>query len=85
MILLVGKSRNDINSAAYLYAVHGVEFSPAPHFDLEEEYRLQEKISLCIKKELIESAHDVAEGGLFIALAECGFHRELGFAVSAAG
>ncbi len=84
VILLVGKSRSDINSSSYLYAIHGVEYSPAPHFDLEEEYRLQEKITLCIKKELIESAHDVAEGGLFIALAECGFHRELGFAVSAA-
>jgi phosphoribosylformylglycinamidine synthase II len=82
VILLVGQCSSDINSSAYLYAIHGVEYSPAPHFDLEEEYTLQEKISHCIQKGLIESAHDVAEGGLFITLAECGFQRDLGFAVS---
>jgi phosphoribosylformylglycinamidine synthase len=82
IIVLAGESRNDIHSSAYLHAVHGVEYSPAPHFELEEEYSLQEKIGLLIKKKLVESAHDVAEGGLFVTLAECGFHRELGFRVS---
>src|SRR5665213_1050421 len=81
LIVLVGESRSDIHSSAYLYAVHNVEFSPAPHFDLEEEFLLQEKISRCIKGKLVESAHDVSEGGLFVTLAECGFHRELGFDV----
>jgi phosphoribosylformylglycinamidine synthase len=82
IIVLAGESRNDIHSSAYLHAVHGVEFSPAPHFDLEQEYSLQEKIGRLIREKLIESAHDVAEGGLFVTLAECGFHRELGFRVS---
>lgn len=81
VIVLVGESRSDIHSSAYLYAVHHVEFSPAPHFDLEEEFLLQKKISRCIKSKLVESAHDVSEGGLFVTLAECGFHRELGFDV----
>ncbi len=80
-IFLVGKSRNDINSSAYLHALHGVEFSPAPYFDLEEEYALQKKILMSIQDDLIESAHDVTEGGLFVTLAECGFHRNLGFTV----
>jgi phosphoribosylformylglycinamidine synthase len=82
LIVLTGRSRNDIHSSAYLYAVHGVEYSPAPHFELEEEFKLQEMISRLIKDKLIESAHDVAEGGLFVALAECGFQQGLGFAVS---
>ena len=34
-----------------------------------------------IQNRLIESAHDVSEGGLFVTLAECGFHRNLGFTV----
>ncbi len=83
LIFLIGKSRNDIHSSAYLYALHDVEFSPAPHFDLEEEWQLQSRLLSCIQGRLIESAHDVAEGGLFVALAESGFHRELGFSVSA--
>ena len=81
-IFLVGKTRNDINSSAYLYALHEVEFSPAPYFDLDEEFLLQSTLLNCIQNGLVESAHDVAEGGLFVALAECGFHRELGFTVS---
>jgi phosphoribosylformylglycinamidine synthase subunit PurL len=82
LIFMIGKSRNDINSSAYLYSIHDVEFSPAPYFDLEEEYILQQIVTDCIKNELVESVHDVTEGGLFITLSECGFHRELGFKVS---
>jgi phosphoribosylformylglycinamidine synthase len=33
-IYLIGKSSNDINSSEYLHKIHGVEFSPAPHFEL---------------------------------------------------
>jgi phosphoribosylformylglycinamidine synthase subunit PurL len=82
LIFLVGQSRNDIHSSAYLYGLHDVEFSPAPFFDLDEEYLLQKKLLAVIQNRLVESAHDVAEGGLFVALAESAFHRELGFTVS---
>ena len=82
LILMIGKSRNDINSSAFLYALNDVEYSPAPFFDLEEEYMMQQKLLSAIQNGLIQSAHDITEGGLFVALAECGFHRELGFAVT---
>jgi len=78
-IYLVGQSRNDINSSEYLHKICGIEFSPVPHFDLDEEFRIQQMISSLIKKELIESAHDVSEGGLFITLCESAFNRNLGF------
>jgi phosphoribosylformylglycinamidine synthase len=83
LIFLAGRSRNDIHSSAYLYALHQIEFSPAPYFDLEEESLLQSKLLACIHNRLVESAHDVAEGGLFVALAESGFPRLLGFSVTA--
>ena len=81
LIFMIGKSRNDISSSVFLYALNDVEFSPAPYFDLEEEFLLQKKLLACIQNRLIESAHDVAEGGLFVTLAESGFHRKLGFSV----
>jgi phosphoribosylformylglycinamidine synthase len=81
-IFMIGKSRNDIHSSAYLNAIHGVEYSPAPYFDLEEEFALQKTLLSCIRQGIVESAHDVAEGGLFVALAECGFQKNLGFFVS---
>jgi phosphoribosylformylglycinamidine synthase II len=83
VIFLVGTAYDDINSSEYLHKVHGVEYSPAPHFDLEEEYVLQQKIAALIKAGLIQSAHDVSEGGLFVTLLESSFHSGLGVDVVA--
>ncbi len=79
VIYLLGKSTNDINSSQYLAKICNVEFSPAPYFELEDEFLLQQKVAAVIQKKLIQSAHDVSEGGLFITLCESGFNRELGF------
>jgi phosphoribosylformylglycinamidine synthase len=83
-LFLIGQSRNDINSSEYLHKICGVEFSPAPHFDVDEEFRMQQALSQLIKKGWINSAHDVSEGGLFITLCESGFWRNLGFDVKTA-
>jgi phosphoribosylformylglycinamidine synthase len=82
VIFLLGHSRNDINSSEYLHKVRGVEFSPAPYFEIEEEVALQQKVVELINRRLIRSAHDVSEGGLFVTLAESAFPRELGFEVA---
>lgn len=83
-LFLIGKSRPDINSSEYLHKIKKVEFSPAPHFDLEEEAALQNKIAELIHAGIIESAHDISEGGLFITLIESCFNRNLGIDVVAA-
>ena len=83
LLLLLGSSGDDINSSQYLAHCCGVEQSPAPLFDLEEELDLQQKLSLLIRKKLIRSAHDISEGGLFVALLESAFPRGLGFDVVA--
>jgi phosphoribosylformylglycinamidine (FGAM) synthase-like enzyme len=80
-IYLAGVSRDDINSSEYLHKVHGIAFSPAPHFELEEEFALQQVIMQLIKEKLIVSAHDVSEGGLFVTLTESGFNNNLGYTV----
>lgn len=82
LILLIGEARNDIASSEYLHKIKGVEFSPAPHFNLEEEYKVQQFVSAVIKQKLVKSAHDISEGGLAIALLESGFNRNLGFQVN---
>jgi len=81
VIYLIGASRNDINSSEYVHKLNDIEYSPAPYFHLEEEVELQETIKQLIKKKLLQSVHDISEGGLITALLECGFHRELGFDV----
>ncbi len=81
IIYILGEIRDDINCSEYLHKICGVEFSPAPYFNLEEEFRLHEAVSKLIVARLIESAHDISEGGLFVTLAESGFSRKLGFDV----
>ena len=83
VIFLLGKSSDDFNSSEYLHKIKGVEYSPAPHFELEEEVLLQETVAKLIREKLIHSAHDVSEGGLFITLAESAFPNGLGFDVKA--
>jgi phosphoribosylformylglycinamidine synthase len=80
-IFLIGSSKNDISSSQYLSKICGIELSPAAYFDLEEEYSLQQTISSLISLGMIQSAHDVSEGGLFTTLLESAFHRDLGFDV----
>lgn len=79
LIYLLGISRNDINSSQYLVSEHSIENSPAPYFNLDEEYELHQLIKKLIRKGLVVSVHDVSEGGLFTACAESGMAASLGF------
>jgi phosphoribosylformylglycinamidine synthase len=84
-IYLLGEQVEDIASSEYLHKICGVEFSPAPHFDLDKEYALQQSLLQLIRAGAIRSAHDLSEGGLFVALFESAAVRNLGFnAVQAA-
>jgi phosphoribosylformylglycinamidine synthase len=82
VILMVGYNRNDLGSSEYLHKIHGVEFSPAPHFEIEEEFQVQQVVTALIKNKLVQSAHDISEGGLVTALCEKGFWNELGFTIT---
>lgn len=81
-IYLIGESRNDINCSEYLHHICGVTHSPAPHFDMEEEYKLQQTVQRLISMGLVRSAHDISEGGLFACLLESSMPGDLGFTVS---
>ncbi len=80
-IYLLGTSRNDISSSEYLVKYHGIETSSTPHFEINEEVQLQQLVKKLIASKAIESAHDVSEGGLFIALLESAMVDSVGFKV----
>ncbi|WP_460568731.1 phosphoribosylformylglycinamidine synthase subunit PurL [Flaviaesturariibacter terrae] len=82
LLYLVGTSRSDIGCSEYLHQVAGVAFSPAPHFDLEEEFALQQAVASITQQRLAVSIHDLSEGGLFVALCESGFRNNLGFDIT---
>jgi phosphoribosylformylglycinamidine synthase len=75
-IVLIGESLEEIGGSEYLKVVHGIEAGTPPAIDLELEKRTQDLLLEAIEAGLVRSAHDVSEGGLAVALAECVFHSE---------
>jgi phosphoribosylformylglycinamidine synthase len=71
-IVLLGETRNDLGASRYALA-HGRKEGRAPGLDLELERRVHEACLKIIQAGLVESAHDVSDGGIAVALAECSF------------
>jgi phosphoribosylformylglycinamidine synthase II len=82
VIYIIGECLNDINSSEYLYSYHKIKSSPAPHFNLDEEFAIHQAVKTVIKSGIVESAHDCSDGGLFINLIESSIKSGLGFDIS---
>jgi phosphoribosylformylglycinamidine synthase subunit PurL len=70
IIILLGESKGHIGGSEYLAYIHGKIAGEPPPIDMKKEKTLHEFLLNAIKEGMIESAHDIAEGGLAIALAE---------------
>ena len=81
-IYLIGENKNDISSSQYLVSEKGVQLSPAPYFNLDEEYNMQQAVKKVIAADLIQSAHDTSEGGLMVALLESAMPNQLSFEIT---
>ena len=79
LIFLVGDYTNDISSSEYLATYLGIKESPAPYFDLEKEFNMQKAVQGLIENKLINAAHDVSDGGLYVTLVEMSIPQDLGF------
>ena len=67
-----------IEGSEYLASAHGTVAGTAPHLDLEEEKAVQAAVLACIRAGWVRSAHDCADGGLAVSLAESAIHGDLG-------
>jgi phosphoribosylformylglycinamidine synthase II len=82
LIYLIGESKNDISQSEYLINYHKITESPAPYFNLDEEYKIQKTVYELILKNLVNAVHDVSLGGLFTTLVEMGIPSHLGFDIT---
>ncbi len=73
VILLLGRTGNDLGAGELLSVLAGEETGPVPALDLETEKLIQETCLSSIKAGLVSSAHDCSDGGLAVALSECCF------------
>ncbi|MEQ9369322.1 MAG: phosphoribosylformylglycinamidine synthase subunit PurL [Coleofasciculus chthonoplastes F3-SA18-01] len=67
-----------LGGSEYLAAIHGVVAGKPPIVDFELERRVQAACREGIRRSFLHSAHDCAEGGLAVALAECCISGGLG-------
>jgi len=72
-IVLAGTNTGELGGSEYLKVVHGLVAGDAPALDLAAESRLQRGLLAAIRSGLVRSAHDTAEGGFAVALAESAF------------
>lgn len=84
-VYLIGEMVDDISCSEYLYSYKGIKLSRAPYFDIDKEANMQKALSDLINQGIIESAHDVSEGGLFIAMLESAMCRNFGFELYTSG
>lgn len=71
VIYLLGEDKEEIGGSEYLKIIHNIVAGDCPQINLDEEKKLQETLLSLIRKGLIKSAHDISEGGIVSALAEC--------------
>ena len=76
VILLGGAIEEDIGGSEYLKTTHGIIDGEPPSVDLHKEKRLAKMLIACASQSIIKSAHDISEGGLAVALAECCFNPD---------
>jgi phosphoribosylformylglycinamidine synthase subunit PurL len=74
VVLLIGENAEELGGSEYLRVIHRLEAGAAPRIDLAEERQVQNFCLAAIEAGLLASAHDLSEGGLAVAVAECSFH-----------
>jgi len=72
-VVLFGANAGELGGSEYLKTLHGLIRGRPPALDLDAERRLQDLLVDLAARRLVRSAHDCAEGGVAVALAECCF------------
>ncbi len=70
-VLMIGSTHNDLGGSEYLKVEHGHIAGRPPALDLTREKAVHRLILAAAHSGYLHSAHDCAEGGMLVALAEC--------------
>jgi phosphoribosylformylglycinamidine synthase len=78
IVALLGWHRAELGGSEYQKRFHGHITGDAPWIDINEEVRLQHVLLEAIRSGKVTAAHDCAEGGVAVALAEMCLGKGLG-------
>ncbi|GAB4139007.1 MAG: phosphoribosylformylglycinamidine synthase subunit PurL [Ignavibacteriales bacterium] len=71
LIYLLGEDFEEIGGSEFLKIIHGKVAGKPPKIDLQNEKKLFSLMNELTNEKLLQSAHDISEGGIVCALAEC--------------
>jgi phosphoribosylformylglycinamidine synthase len=82
VVALFGETRDELGASEFLRSVYGRDDGTCPEVDLEAERRLVDLLVRLAGERRLASAHDVSDGGLAVALAECAMQSGNGAEIS---
>jgi len=85
LVVVLGESRDELGGSEFLHTVYGQVRGVPPVLDLSREAALQRVLIDGASTGVIRSAHDCAEGGMAVTLAECCFDASFGIDVDLPG
>jgi phosphoribosylformylglycinamidine synthase len=76
IILLIGKNdETNVGGSSYLAEIHKIEAGALPELNYEQERKSCDCVRALIDKRLLQSCHDLSQGGLGVTLAESCFRE----------
>lgn len=81
LIILLGRVRQELGGSEFLSVCHGLETGAVPEVDLEEEKKLLRLVQALIHQDILQSCHDISDGGLAVTLAESSIQGRVGCTV----
>ncbi|MDQ1736071.1 MAG: phosphoribosylformylglycinamidine synthase subunit PurL [Pseudonocardiales bacterium] len=69
-LYLLGDTRDEFGGSEWAYVMHGFLGGKPPAVDLDREKLLADVLINASRDGLVDAAHDLSDGGLFVALAE---------------
>jgi phosphoribosylformylglycinamidine synthase subunit PurL len=82
--VLLGDTFDELGGSEYIYVTRGLVRGMPPRLDLSREKSLQQAVLASVREGLVTAAHDLSEGGLAVAVAECCIGGEIGAEVELA-
>ena len=82
VVAVLGTTREELGASEFLRTVRGRDEGPCPEVDLDAERRLVDLLVSLAERRRLASAHDVSDGGLAIAIAECAMQSGRGVEIA---
>ncbi len=77
-IILIGATTGHIGASIYLREIENSEAGAPPAVNLENERKNGDFVRNLIEKQMLTACHDIADGGLYVAIAEMAMKKSIG-------